>query len=88
VILRLGSFLCDPKHKDGDVIVAAGNAQRKEVVAMNKEFYTYIGYAFVLCIKYIFIPIGVAIIGRLLSEKLLPPQPKKRLLGAQRKKRL
>ncbi len=83
MILRLGSFLCNPKHKDGDVIVAAGNAQRKEVVAMNKEFYTYIGYAFVLCIKYIFIPIGVAIIGRLLSQKLLPPQPKK-----QRKKRL
>jgi len=50
---------------------------------MNNDFYTIIGYAFILCIKYIFIPVGVAIIGSLLSEKLLRPQPKK-----QRKKRL
>jgi hypothetical protein len=52
---------------------------------MNNDFYTIIGYAFILCIKYIFIPVGVAIIGRLLSEKLLRPQPKKRPQGAQRK---
>jgi len=50
---------------------------------MDNDFYTNIGYAFILCIKYIFIPIGVAIIGRLFSEKLLSPQPKE-----QRKKRL
>lgn len=53
---------------------------------MDKDFYTYTGYAFVLCIKCIFIPIGVAIIGRLISEKLIQPQPKK--LVVQRKKRL
>jgi len=50
---------------------------------MDKDFYTNIGYAFILSIKYIFIPIRVAIIGRLISEKLLHPQPKR-----QRKKRL
>lgn len=55
---------------------------------MNKDFYANIGYLLILCTKYIFIPIGVAILGRLFSEKLLQPQPKKRLIGVQRKKRL
>lgn len=55
---------------------------------MDKGFYITIGYVLIWCIKYIFIPTGVAILGRLFSERLLRPQPKKRQQGAQRKKRL
>ena len=49
---------------------------------MSDDFYTNIGFGFVWCISYIFIPIGVAIAARLIAEKLLPPQPER-----QRKKR-
>jgi hypothetical protein len=69
-------------YRDGDVIVAAGNIQRKEVVAMSNDLYTNIGYIFVWCVKYIFIPLGVAITARCVTDKLLRPQPDK-----QRKKR-
>lgn len=66
-----------PSYEDGDVIVAAGNIQRKEVVDVNKDLYTYIGYAFVWCIRYIFIPIGVAVVGRIIAHKMLQPQPER-----------
>ena len=49
---------------------------------MNKEIYTNIGYTLVWCVKYIFIPLGVAVLARLIADKLLPPQPDR-----QRKKR-
>ena len=49
---------------------------------MNKEFYTNIGYSVVWCVKYIFIPIGVAVTARIIAAKLLRPQPNR-----QRKKR-
>ncbi|MCX8129103.1 MAG: hypothetical protein N3I35_03265 [Clostridia bacterium] len=49
---------------------------------MSDEFYTNIGYAFVLCIKYIIIPLGVAVLARIIADTLLQPQPK-----VQRKKR-
>jgi hypothetical protein len=49
---------------------------------MNKEVYTNIGYALVWCVKYIFIPLGVAVLARIIAEKLIPPQPER-----QRKKR-
>jgi hypothetical protein len=64
-----------PTHRDGDVIVAAGNLHRKGVVDMDKEFYTNIGFTVVWCMKYIFIPIGVALTARILADKLLLPQP-------------
>ena len=49
---------------------------------MNNEMYINIGYAVVWCIKYIFIPVGVAFTARVLADKLLRPQPVR-----QRKKR-
>jgi hypothetical protein len=52
------------------------------VVDANNELYTTIGYAVVWCMKYIFIPIGVALSARIVADKLLPPQPER-----QRKKR-
>jgi len=45
-----GSFLCIPTHRDGDVIVVAGNLQRKGVVDLDRDFYTNIGYAIVWCV--------------------------------------
>ncbi len=77
-----GSFLLIPTHGDGDVIVAAGNTQRKEVVDMENGLYTGIGFAVVWCMKYICIPIGVAVIARVIADRLLRPQPDK-----QKKKR-
>ena len=71
-----------PTHKDGDVIVAAGNLQRKEVVEMDKEFVTDIGYLVIWCAKYVFIPFGVAVSARIFVEKLLKPHPER-----QKKKR-
>jgi hypothetical protein len=59
-----------------------GIYQRKEVVDVDGNFYTNIGYAVIWCIKYLFIPIGVAISARIIADKLLQPQP-----GRQRKKR-
>ncbi|MHB8061400.1 MAG: hypothetical protein ACYDG2_02015 [Ruminiclostridium sp.] len=50
---------------------------------MNKDVYASIGFGLIWCVMYIFVPLGVAITGRLLSEKLLQSQPKR-----QRKKRL
>jgi len=58
-------------------------AQRKGVVDMGNDLYISIGFTVVWCANYIFIPLGVAILGRILSEKLLRPRPKQ-----QRKKRL
>jgi len=49
---------------------------------MSNDLYTNIGYIFVWCVKYIFIPLGVAITARCVTDKLLRPQPDK-----QRKKR-
>ncbi len=49
---------------------------------MGREFYTNIGIFAVSCVKYIFIPIGVAVITKIITDKLLQPQP-----GRQRKKR-
>ena len=71
-----------PTHEYGDVIVAAVNSQRKGMVDVNKDLYTNIGYFIVLCMKYIFIPIVVGVAVRVISGKLLQPQPEK-----QRKKR-
>jgi hypothetical protein len=72
-----------PTRGDGDVIVAAGNSQREEVVDMNDEFYTGIGLLVVWCMKYIFIPIGVGVAIMLITRRILRPQPER-----QRKKRL
>jgi len=82
VVCTSGSFLWFPTHKDGDVIVAAGNTQRKEVVDVNIDFYTGIGMAVVWCLKYIIIPVGVAFSARILAEKVLRSQP-----GRQKNKR-
>jgi len=49
---------------------------------MNKDVYASIGFGLIWCVMYIFVPFGVAVTGRMLSEKLLQSQPKK-----QRKKR-
>ena len=50
---------------------------------MGSELYITVGYGLMWCVKYIFIPIGVAVAARLIVEKLLRPQPER-----QRKKRL
>ena len=42
---------------------------------MNDYFYTSIGHAVVFCVKFIFIPLGVAVTARVIAEKLLRPQP-------------
>ena len=52
------------------------------MVDLNNDLYTNIGYAIVWCLKFIFIPFGVAISARIAGERLLQPQPK-----GQRKKR-
>lgn len=49
---------------------------------MSNEFYTNIGYVIVWFIKYIFIPLGVAVSARIIADKLLQSQPER-----QRKKR-
>ncbi len=49
---------------------------------MNNELYLNIGYAVVMGVKYIFLPLGVAVTARIIADKLLQPQP-----GRQRKKR-
>ncbi len=49
---------------------------------MDKDLYTNIGYFVVLCMKYIFIPVVVGVAIRVISGKLLQPQPEN-----QRKKR-
>lgn len=77
-----GSFLLIPTHGGGDVIVVAGNIQRKEVVDMENGFYAGIGFAVVWCMKYICIPIGTAVLARIIADRLLRPQPDK-----QKKKR-
>jgi hypothetical protein len=58
-----------PKHGDGDVIVAAGNIQRKEVVDVSRDFITDVANAVIWCMRYIFIPFGVAISARIVAEK-------------------
>jgi hypothetical protein len=50
---------------------------------MNNDFYTTIGYLVVVCVKYIFIPIFVGIVIRVITIWLFQSQPKR-----QRKKRL
>lgn len=52
------------------------------MVDFDRDFYANIGYAIVWCVRYIFIPIGVGVSVRLITVKLLQPQPDK-----QRKKR-
>lgn len=42
---------------------------------MSKQFFTSIGNIIVWCMKYIFIPFGVAVSARIFVEKLLQPQP-------------
>ena len=49
---------------------------------MSNELYISIGLIVVWCIKYIFIPLGVAVFARIIVDKLLKPQPDR-----QRKKR-
>jgi hypothetical protein len=49
---------------------------------MNNMLYTNIGFIVVWCIKYVFIPLGVAVFARVIVDKLLKPHPER-----QRKKR-
>jgi hypothetical protein len=49
---------------------------------MSNALYTNISFTVVWCIKYIFIPLGVAVSARIFVDKLLRPQPDR-----QRKKR-
>jgi hypothetical protein len=53
------------------------------VIEVNNNFYTSIGLAVAWCMKYIFIPFGVALSARILVEKILRSQPER-----QKKKRL
>ncbi len=49
---------------------------------MNNDFYTYIGLSVVWIMKYIFIPIGVAVLAGIITNIVLRPQPER-----QKKKR-
>jgi hypothetical protein len=49
---------------------------------MDYVLYTSIGFFIVWCAKYVFIPLGVAVLASIIVDKLLKPQP-----GKQRKKR-
>lgn len=49
---------------------------------MNIDIYARIGYTVEWCIKYIFIPIAVAVLARIIADRILGPQPER-----QRKKR-
>jgi hypothetical protein len=49
---------------------------------MSNVLYTNIGFFVVWFIKYIFIPLGVAVLVRVIVDKLLKPHPER-----QRKKR-
>ena len=80
--LFLGSFPRVPIYKDGDVIVAAGNLQRKEVVDMDRAIYTYIGIIVVWCVKFLFVPVIVGVVIKMITHKMFQPQPER-----QRKKR-
>ncbi len=55
---------------------------------MNSDFYTGIGMAVVWCMKYILIPIGVAITARILAEKILRSQPERQKNKRSNKNRL
>jgi hypothetical protein len=55
---------------------------RKGVVDMNNDFYTYIGLSVVWIVKYILIPIGVAVLAGIITNRVLKPQPER-----QKKKR-
>lgn len=50
--------------------------------AMNTDIYTKIGIIFVWCMKFIFIPLGIAISARIIADKLTRSHPER-----QRKKR-
>ena len=49
---------------------------------MNNDFYTYIGLSVVWIEKYIFIPVGVAVLAGIITNRVLKPQPER-----QKKKR-
>jgi hypothetical protein len=66
-----------PSHGDGDVIVAAGNIQKREVVGMNNELYAGVGFLVIWCVKYILVPIGVIVFASLIVNRLLQTQPDK-----------
>jgi hypothetical protein len=55
---------------------------------MDNNLYTDIGYAVVCCVKYIFIPIGVSVSARIITDKLLKPQPEKQRTKRFNKNRL
>ena len=49
---------------------------------MGNDFYTYIGLSVVWILKYIFIPIGVAVLAGIITNRVLHPNPQR-----QKKKR-
>jgi hypothetical protein len=71
----------DSCYGDGDVIVAAGNLFGGGGI-MGNNIYLYIGYFVVLALKYMVVPVTVAVFARLIADRLLGPQPER-----QRKKR-
>jgi hypothetical protein len=74
VFCLLDFLLCIPTHRDSDVKeCCCRELQRKEVVDLSNNFYINIGYVFVWCLKYIFIPFGGAVSAKIASEKLLQP---------------
>ena len=45
--------------------------------SMSSVLYTNIGFFVVWCMKYVFIPLGVAIVARVIVDKLLTPHPER-----------
>jgi len=65
-----------------------GEFTRKGVIDVNIDFYTGIGIAVVWCVKYILIPVGVAVTARILAEKILRSQPERQKNKRSNKNRL
>ena len=45
---------------------------------MSNVLYTSIGFLVVWCAKYVFIPLGVAVLAKIIVDKLLKPHPERK----------
>ena len=48
---------------------------------MSNVLYTSIGFLVVWCAKYVFIPLGVAVLAKIIVDKLLKPHPERKKDG-------
>jgi len=77
VSCQIRSLPYDSQYGDGDVIVAAGNLFGGGG-KLGNGIYLYIGYFVVLVLKYMVVPVIVAVVARLLADRLLNPPDRQR----------